>query len=145
LIIGNAASFNAVAIGTPPLNYQWYFNNALDSGATNTILTLAPAITNEAGYYQLEVTNLYGSATSAPVELTVLVQPNVYAFAMGGNGAFTLNLASTPGSTNRLWTSTNLITWQALATNTAGSTGLFQFLDTNTSGLKMKFYRLSIP
>ena len=145
LIIGNPAIFNAIAVGSPSLAYQWYFNNTLASGATNAALVIAPATTNLAGNYQLVVTNLYGSVTSTPAWLTVLGQPNVYAFALGGNGAFTLNLASLPGSTNRLWTSTNLVTWQVLGTNAAGPTGLFQFIDTNTAGVKVKFYRLSTP
>ena len=58
-------------------------------------------------------------------------------------------LASTPGSTNRLWATTNLSLpfsqWQLIATNTADTTGLFQFIDTNTSGAPAKFYILSSP
>ena len=71
--------------------------------------------------------------------------PVITSIAQGGSSAFTLNLSSQPGSTNRLWTSTNLVTWQVLATNTAAANGLFQYIDTNTAGLKTKFYRLSTP
>ena len=145
VLIGRSATFAPGVFGSPPLAAQWYFNNAIASGATNPVLTIAPALTNAAGYYQLVVTNLYGSATSAPALLTVLVQPNIYALAPNGNGTCTLNLASLPGSTNRLWASTNLVTWQVLATNTAAATGLFQFIDPNTAGLKLKYYRLSTP
>jgi len=145
VLIGRSATFAPGVFGSPPLAAQWYFNNAIASGATNPVLTIAPALTNAAGYYQLVVTNLYGSATSAPALLTVLVQPNIYALAPNGNGTCTLSLASLPGSTNRLWASTNLVTWQILATNTAAATGLFQFIDPNTAGLKLKYYRLSTP
>jgi hypothetical protein len=62
--------------------------------------------------------------------------------------AVLLNLASVPGSTNRLWATTNLsppmTQWQVLATNVA-TNGFFQFMDTNTSGYPAKFYRLSTP
>jgi len=61
-------------------------------------------------------------------------------------GAVILNLASVPGSTNRLWATTNLslpmAQWQALATNVV-TNGFFQFTDTNTAGYSMKFYRIS--
>jgi hypothetical protein len=78
-------------------------------------------------------------------QLTVLLQPNLYGFSLGTNRVFTLDLASAPASTNRIWSSTNLINWQVLATNIPDATGLFQFMDTNTQGSKVKFYRLSTP
>ena len=63
-------------------------------------------------------------------------------------GAVILNLASVSGSTNRLWATTNIslpmTQWQVLATNVA-TNGFFQFMDTNTSGYPVKFYRLSTP
>jgi uncharacterized repeat protein (TIGR03803 family) len=66
-----------------------------------------------------------------------------------GPGLVTLLLASTPGSTNRLWTTTNLnlplSQWQPISTNTAGATGLFQFTDTNTGNAPARFYILSSP
>ena len=37
------------------------------------------------------------------------------------------------------------IAWQTISTNTAGTNGLFSFTDTNTSGQKIKFYRISTP
>jgi len=68
--------------------------------------------------------------------------------SIDGSGIATLNVASTPGSTNRLWTTTNsrlpMAQWQVIATNIA-TNGIFQFLDTNTSASGMKFYRVSIP
>jgi uncharacterized repeat protein (TIGR03803 family) len=70
---GNTATFASVASGTSPLFYQWYFNtNTPVAGGTGPILTLSPATTNSAGYYTVVVTNQYGSATSAPAELTVI-------------------------------------------------------------------------
>lgn len=97
----------------------------------------------------MTVTSPYGSATSSPASLTVLLQPNLYAVSNSGSGTMTLLLASTPNSTNRLWTTTNLnrpfAQWQLLSTNTADPSGLFQFIDTNTGNRVAKFYILSSP
>ena len=64
------------------------------------------------------------------------------------NGSVTLNLTAIANSTNRIWSATNVIppiAWQMIGTNIAGTNGLFNFIDTNASGQKMKFYRISTP
>ena len=146
--IGNTAGFAVSASGDAPLAYQWYFNSGVLNGATNAGLSLGPLLTNQAGGYQMIITNASGSATSRQAQLTVLLQPNEYGISNGG-GNFTVFMASLPGSTNRLWTTTNLpappAQWRVIATNVAGANGLFQFADTNVSGSNAKFYRLSLP
>ena len=150
LPIGGTANFAVGATGTPPLAYQWYFdtNTALTAG-TNATLSIGPVLTNQAGQYQVIVSNPYGSATSSAAELTVLLQPNCYGISNNGSGTVTLLLASTPGSTNRLWATTNLelplAQWQPITTNTADPTGFFQFIDTNNGEGPAKFYILSSP
>lgn len=55
-------------------------------------------------------------------------------------------MATLSPSTNRLYAATNLtppVVWQPIYTNLTG--GLWQFTDTNASGNKTKFYRLSSP
>jgi len=149
VIIGGTANYSVTAGGTPPLAYQWYFNgsNAL-TGATNDSLSLGPVLTNEAGQYQVVVTSLYGSATSSVAGLTVLLQPNCYGISNSASGAVTLFLASAPGSTNRLWATTNLnlpfARWQPIWTNAADASGIFQFTDVNAGG-SAKYYILSSP
>ncbi len=69
--VGNNASFSVVASGTPPLNYQWQFNNANISGATASTLSLVDAQSANAGNYSVVVTGVYGSVTSSTVSLTV--------------------------------------------------------------------------
>jgi hypothetical protein len=146
LLIGGNVSFNVMAVGSPPLACQWYFNtNTPVDGATNTLLSFGPVMTNQAGNYQVIITNLYGSATSSPAALTVQLIPNICSISCCAGGAATLYLTGIPGSTNRLWASTNLVQWQVVATNTAGSNGFFQITDTNAIGHGMMFYRLSWP
>src|SRR5262249_26430276 len=61
---GTTATFTVGAVGTPPLTYQWRFNGADISGATNAILKITDAQTNNAGTYYAIVSNPYGSASS---------------------------------------------------------------------------------
>jgi uncharacterized repeat protein (TIGR03803 family) len=147
--IGGTATFAVGAAGTPPLAYQWYFDRHKRQGplpgATNAALSFGPVHPNLDGGYQVIVTSPYGSATSDVVSLDVLLRPNFVGISNSASGTTTLLLASTPGSTNRLWATTNLSLpfsqWQL----TADTTGLFQFIDTNTSGAPAKFYILSSP
>jgi hypothetical protein len=61
------------ASSTPPLSYQWYFNNTnLIAGATNTSLTLMNVQPTDAGNYSVIVTNVAGSVTSSNAIFTVM-------------------------------------------------------------------------
>jgi len=70
---GQTATFNVSALGTAPLNYQWYFNGSSISGATNMSLTLTNVQQTFAGLYSVVVSNQSGSATSSNAVLTVTV------------------------------------------------------------------------
>jgi acetyl esterase/lipase len=72
VIEGAAVSFSVTASGSLPFGYQWYFNqtNVLDN-ATNSTLTLSSTTTNDAGAYDVVVTNGYGWARSAVGQLIV--------------------------------------------------------------------------
>ncbi len=71
---GTDVSFSASVDGTPPLNYQWLFNEANLPGKTNAALTLLNVQPGDSGIYSLLVTNLYGS-TQAVFSLTVTDSP----------------------------------------------------------------------
>ncbi len=74
---GNTVTFSVTAAGTLPLSYQWrkngvgLTNGGSLSGATSTALTLANVQTNDAGSYQVVVTNSVDSVTSAVATLIV--------------------------------------------------------------------------
>jgi Divergent InlB B-repeat domain/Immunoglobulin I-set domain len=63
--VGDTVNFNVHAVGTPPLFYQWWFNNSKVAGATSTTLTLSNVQLNQEGTYSIIVTNVYGSATNS--------------------------------------------------------------------------------
>ena len=69
---GLSLDFTVSAAGSPPLHYQWFFNetNAL-SGDTNSLLQLAQVQPWQTGAYCAVVSNAFGAVTSAPALLTV--------------------------------------------------------------------------
>ena len=65
-------TFQVVAGGTPPLRYQWYFNDSPLTDATNVPLVISGVQLSQLGRYALQVTNAYGMARSSDAELQVL-------------------------------------------------------------------------
>jgi nitrogen fixation protein len=72
VILGTSASFTVGVSGNSPFRYQWYFNGALLSSATNSSLVLSPVLLSEAGAYSVTVSNPVGSVSSRSAGLTVL-------------------------------------------------------------------------
>ncbi len=70
--VGQTAVFTVVAEGTAPLKYQWLFDGIhILAGATNSSLSLSNVQPNEAGLYDVRVSNAVGSTNSVAVTLTV--------------------------------------------------------------------------
>ena len=83
---GNSASFSVVASGTAPLSYQWSFNGTAISGATASSYSISTATSNNAGNYQVVVSNQAGSVTSTTATLTVNPAPSVPVPSPSGGG-----------------------------------------------------------
>jgi hypothetical protein len=69
VVQGASATFEVVAGGASPLAYQWLFNDANISGATNSSYIVTNAQLANAGNYSVIVSNAYGSMTSFPAVL----------------------------------------------------------------------------
>ncbi|MCU0785680.1 MAG: immunoglobulin domain-containing protein [Verrucomicrobia bacterium] len=69
--VGQNAPFTVGASGGAPLSFQWRFNTADISGATNSNYTRTNAQPGDAGNYTVVVSNSSGSVTSAVAVLTV--------------------------------------------------------------------------
>ena len=86
--IGYPAYFSLVATGTPPLCYQWYFNNTPIEGRTNAALSFTIRSVADAGAYLAIVTNRFGSITSRLATLTVVqITTNPLPAFPGADGA----------------------------------------------------------
>lgn len=71
---GANVTFGATVTGTSPLAYQWYSEGAPIPTATASTYTIQNVQSSDAGAYHLVVTNLYGSAQSTQVMLTVSLE-----------------------------------------------------------------------
>ncbi len=82
---GLTATLTAGASGTGPLSYQWQKSNVGGSvftnlsnggrfsGATSNIISIASLVASDTADYQVVVTSTYGSVTSSPATLTVVI------------------------------------------------------------------------
>lgn len=72
---GGPASLSVGAVGTAPLHYQWFANNASILDATNDSYVIPAVTVGDAGDYFAVITNTSGSATSSIATLTVVATP----------------------------------------------------------------------
>ena len=107
----NASSSPAFVVGADgvgPLRFQWRFNGANLSGATNAVLTLSNVLSTNAGSYQVIVCNEAGSVISSNAILTIRYgifisrQPTNTAAFPGAVAAFSA-MATTPFSISYQW------------------------------------------
>ncbi len=142
---GQAASFGVTAIGVPTLAYRWQFNDADIPDATDKLFKIAAATTKDAGPYRVIASNANGSATSAPVVLTVIGTPFItqdpVGFAVPAGTATNLSAAATGESplTFRWFhdgflvpnAGDSILPFPSIATTDAG---LYQFVASNAFG-----------
>ncbi|MGA2788380.1 MAG: immunoglobulin domain-containing protein [Verrucomicrobiota bacterium] len=101
VLVNGTATFNVIATGSSPLNYQWSFNGTNLDGATNALLTLMDVNTNNTGSYFVVVTNLSGSVTSSMATLTLVfpptitVQPTCQTVLSGSNVTLSITVTGT--------------------------------------------------
>lgn len=96
--VGGEIGTNYVtAYGTWPLAYQWQYSNSLSwvnvsfpgiFGTQTNVLTLADPYPDDAGSYQVVVTNIDGVSTSSPAQLVVMVPLTFNTNGANGSGLF---------------------------------------------------------
>jgi hypothetical protein len=88
---GATVSFTSFAAGAAPVGFQWRFNGAAVTGATNSTLTLTNVGSASQGNYSVLLTNAAGSTLSSNAVLQVqipaplAVEPFAPATASGGS------------------------------------------------------------
>lgn len=65
-------TFQAQSDGTPPLVYQWLFNDAVIAVSTNAAFRLPNVQSSDGGTYSFIATNSFGAVTSPPAVLAVI-------------------------------------------------------------------------
>ena len=160
VVVGNNATFTVGVTGDAPLSYQWYFDGTNAVGLNTNVLALVNVGGTNAGSYSVVVTNLSGSATSAPALLAVgyppviTNQPVGVTIMAGSNAVFTVGVAGDAplmyqwflNATNAVGLNTNVL---ALANVRAASAGIYSVLVTNYSGSVISsnatLYVISMP
>src|SRR5262249_49105883 len=114
-VLGSTTTFSVVAMGTPPLSYQWRsysgtFVFTEMTGQTNDTLSLSNVQSNAANFkYGVVVSDMTGSVTSVLVRLTVVQPPSITAqptnFLTMSLGASVSNrvTASSPSPVSYQW------------------------------------------
>jgi len=137
-LVGNNVTFTASGNGTSPLSYQWKAGSSNILGATGTSLTLTNISLGAAGSYSVVLTNVAGTNTSNPAQLTVY---STAAATLGAplppfGGRVSFGVAGVPGYNYVIQSSSNLLKWISLETNISP----FTFTDTNAVNAA-EFYR----
>ena len=72
VIPGTNTALSVSAGGSLPIYYQWQFNGTNIGGATNNVLSFAAVLPADRGYYDVVLSNAYGTVVSSNVFLHVL-------------------------------------------------------------------------
>jgi uncharacterized delta-60 repeat protein len=68
---GQSVTFSVSAIGTVPLNYQWFLGGSPIPAGTSSTLGITNVQAADAGAYTVAVSNQFGAVTSSPALLAV--------------------------------------------------------------------------
>ena len=146
--VGDAATFSVMAKGTEPLSYQWRKDGQDIPAATSNTYTIDPLSYEDAGSYDVMVTNTCGSVPSNAAVLTVsagaqidvqpsdqaacageLVQFEVEASEAGGSG-----VVDTVGTTNSSLTGSRVRGNYYSVSSTTTLTQIEHYLDITVPG-----------
>ena len=124
LYSGATVTFSAAVSGTAPFQYQWQTNGANLGGATNTTLVLTNLTIANDAFYDVVVTNVFGSVKSSSNHVQVLppsapffVTPaNSQTQFTGGQVLFAATISGSPAT---------LIQWRRNGTNLNDGGNLF--------------------
>jgi hypothetical protein len=127
--------FTVVAQECGPLKYQWQRNGQNMLNATNATLVVAGAAWSQACYYQVVVSNDFGTATSTSASLA-FVDTKWF-------GKAWISITGPVGATYHIQARPDLVSgsWTNLADVTL-SQGPYIFIDNDSARLKQRFYRV---
>ena len=81
---GSTGELKVVARGAEPLSYQWYKEETLIEGATDSIMLIDPVTMESTGDYRCVVSNSVGTNTTYPVHVSVANLPIIVTQPVGG-------------------------------------------------------------
>jgi len=146
VLVGSNAIFRAEVSGTPPLTFQWRRSGTNLPDATTPSLAFTSVQPEDAGGYQLFVSNAYGSVTSTVARLTVR-EPFLVQLLLSGpavrNGSIQFQVTGPIRTNYVVWRSSDLLAWTPISTNWVID-GLLEFNDPAVAMAERRFYRASV-
>jgi len=139
---GGNVMFTADANGNQPLAFQWCSNSVLLAGQTSPLLSLNHVQPHDSASYQVVITNLFGSVTSAPAALSVAGPATLSKALQISSGAVQLTIQGVAGHVYEVEATRDFVHWLSLgrATNILGP---LIFSDPSTN-LDYRFYRATV-
>ena len=136
-------SVGAVGLGsfTGPFTYQWTFDGSNLAGQTATNLALANLQLTNSGAYACVVSSQLGDLVSADARLTVFNPFNLGSSSFQPGGLFQMVASGDNGRAYRLESTTNLVDWVPVVTNTI-SGGTATFTASGAASQALRFYRI---
>jgi len=147
-VVGESVIFNVTAFGTEPLSYRWSHNSLfLDSATDSPTFTLENVQLDQAGVYDVTISNEAGTVSSSPISLVVnpympdAPAPEIRLVRLEG-GQLQLYFETVKGRLYRVDASASLSQkkWSAVST-LAGSGTEVSFL-VSVTGVDRNFYRV---
>ena len=143
---GTPASFEVWVSSASACSYQWTRDGTALPGATSRRLTLARMMPQDAGSYNVVVTNSTGSITSSAAELSVLAPPAILfqdtPFGVY-SGRFGFYYSGASGKHIVIEATSDLNVWVPLQTNVLGTARRY-FADVDPNHYLNRFYRLRL-
>lgn len=146
----SSVTFTVLAGGTPPLNFQWFFNSNAISGAISPTLNLSDVNRTNSGFYYVRVTNNVGGVTSTNALLRVLVPQTLQALAQDDAGKWSFKFNDADGTlltTNELsdfevQSTTNLVEWSTFTGSLTWTNGVIHFREPDTNTSPTRYFRV---
>jgi len=137
---GDTVSLADVGVSTNGITLQNTGKMLVYSNANSVADQFTCTITDGFGGTNFQNVVIY---PALPVDATPLIK----SVAASSNGGVTLSLGGASGCTYILEATTNLFlpsVWSAIATNTLGTNGVWQFADLEATNYQWRFYRLEL-
>jgi hypothetical protein len=136
---GASVTLTVLASGIPSPDYSWLFCDGAVCGATNTSLTITNFQAANEGTYSVVVSNFAEAVVSDTATLLLDSPLRLDSFNINSNRC-NLRIVGQRDGNYVVQSSTNLVDWNPIATNTA-PTGIWDFVVTNAAACPYCFYR----
>jgi len=118
---GETVVFEAAVHGDTPVSYQWFRNDSILIGETESTLTIGSVSDEDGGTYTVEVTGEGGTTVSSPADLTLLDPPEVSPASLDLDANTAVQTFSVTADPAIDWISESPVAWISVDSGSSGS------------------------